>query len=499
MPTETTLTAEQVANLTTALDTASKALTETRQKMDAKQTEITQVLDKVKAIEKQNTDGGSELAGLKQRLETLATSVQGLAEQNTNLLEQSRRQSLHLANSGANPDRAFACREGNGSIFASRQQAVELGYFAMATMKNDGLAKQYARRWIREHAADLRYLPNLPSSFIQELGAAHTKVIENCTKQGFQYAAQAMAGGLTPGSVLTFPEFANTFIRNVELYGAFRQNALVWPMGAELVHIPRRIGGVTIQWVGEAAAPSGTTDPNFDLLTLICKKEMALHQFSHELAEDENAAISLADAIMWEFALAFAMEEDRIGFNGTGTGGGSPGFAGFYGVLGLDRQVYVAETSEDKNKCLSYTAGTGLDRTDETTLKGLRTMLSYVHTWARQGCKWYAHRTVLGDIFGIETTGGGPIVDMNNGQDRLLRYPCVEVEAMPASPGTASTPVFACGDLRRGWILGDRRAAEVETSEHYAFNTDQLTMRFSARTGFLAVQPTAMVVYVTAA
>ena len=103
------------------------------------------------------------------------------------------------------------------------------------------------------------------------------------------------------------------------------------------------------------------------------------------------------------------------------------------------------------------------------------------------------------DLYAIETTGAGPITSADAaGRTRLLGYPTREVETMPVSPGTASTPVFAYGDLRKGWILGDRHAAEVETSEHYAFNTDQLTLRFKARVGFLPAQPTALVVYVTA-
>ena len=67
-------------------------------------------------------------------------------------------------------------------------------------------------------------------------------------------ATQDLAGRQTPGSVLVHPEFSNTLIRNVEEHGVFRQNALIWPMGSDTVHIPRRIGGLTVFWEGEAEA-----------------------------------------------------------------------------------------------------------------------------------------------------------------------------------------------------------------------------------------------------
>lgn len=498
-----TLTPEQVDRLTNGLTEATRRLGETQRQMDAQQADIKQTIDRIAALEKQNTDGGSELARLKTTLQDLGARVTQLAEQNTNLLDQIRNQSLRLGQSGQAPDHAYMWRgEGSrGAVFASRQQAVELGYFFMATHTKGGATREYARKWLKEHAADLRYLPNIPQSFVELLGANHDRVMKACINQGFSYAAQDLAGSTTPGSVLVTPQFADTFIRNVELHGAFRRNALVWPMGSDTVYIPRRKSGLSYYWVGEAQAGS-ETDPKFDMLRAICKKGMMLHQYSSELAEDENSAIALADAIMFEFALAQAYEEDRIGFNGTGLGGnGSSGYAGFFGVLGLSRQGYTDEASEDLDKCLSVTAGTGLDRTDECTLKLLRQMVATCHTWARPNAKWYGHRTVMdGDLAGIETTGGGPILTVDqSGLSRLLGYPVVQVETMPASPGSASTACFAFGDLRRGWVLGDRRAPEIETSEHYAFNTDQLTVRFRARWCVMPFSPTAMVVYVTAA
>ena len=68
---------------------------------------------------------------------------------------------------------------------------------------------------------------------------------------------------------------------------------------------------------------------------------------------------------------------------------------------------------------------------------------------------------------------------------------------MPVSPSSQNTHVLALGDLRKSWVLGDRRAPEMQTSEHYAFNTDQITVRMRARLAFLSISGNGMVVYKT--
>lgn len=494
------MTAAELDALAGRLEEARKGLVEVQQRMDARQKEYGEAVEKIKQLEQANTDGGSERQAFKERLDKLAGEMQALAAQHTNLLETQRKTILQLGQSGAAPDKAFMYRGENskGTIFESRQQAVELGYFFMATMKKGCPAREYARRWLKEHAQDLRYLPNLPTGLVQELGESHRKVMEACQNHGLRYAGQALAGNVTPGSALVFPTFAETFIRNVERYGAFRANALVWPMGSDTVYMPRRTGGMTPHWVGEAAAVTAT-DPTVQLIQMICKKAMLLHYWSSELAEDENAAIALADIVMFEIALAWAKEEDRIGFLGNGSGGDSPGYAGFTGVLGTAGQAAGVEDTLSLDLPILYVAGTNLDRTDEITRKGLLGWIAVLPEWADDNAKFFAHRTVLFDILGIETTGGGPAFDFQRGARSILGYPAVPVHCLPRSPGTASTQVAAFGDLRKAWILGDRRQADIETSEHFKFDTDQLALRSSVRIAIRTADARGMVIYKTAA
>ena len=75
-----------------------------------------------------------------------------------------------------------------------------------------------------------------------------------------------------------------------------------------------------------------------------------------------------------------------------------------------------------------------------------------------------------------------------------MGYPIVDVEGCPVSPSSAGNEVLALGDLRKSWVLGDRRNMEIETSEHFAFDTDQLTVRAKQRVSFLMLQGNGMIV-----
>lgn len=481
------------------LQAASKRLDESRTKMESMNSRVDELLKKQQAIESgQGTDRES-LAAIKKELGELAEKMENAANQHTEFVHITRGFMKQVAvNSDGGSERgergAWMYRGPNshGAMFESRQQALEIGAFLVATMKRDNEGKRQAVKWLQDHRSELRYLPQIPKSLVEGIGR---EWMENFQKlENGKAWLQDLGGSAVPGSVLVHPRFAEALIRNVEEHGKFRQGALIWPMGTDTVHIPKRIGGISVFWEGEAEAGS-ETDPNFTLLTMTAKKMMMLHQYSSELNED--AFLSIADIFMFEAALAISQEEDRIGFNGNGSGGNSPGFAGFVGVLGANASATEA-TAIANNVPRLVTGASGADLTTEITPAKLRAMTGLLPTYARRNAKWYMHRTVLADLDGIEYTNAGPVVRYKEGRSTsIMGYPVVEVDQMPVSPASQNTKVLALGDLRKGWILGDRKKPEVETSEHFAFNTDQLTVRVKARIGILRAQADSMVVYQT--
>jgi HK97 family phage major capsid protein len=500
MPPGVTITPEQIEQLTEGITSAKAAMVKGQEEMAESNKQVGALLTQQEELKKSRDKHGQELEKVQKSLNDFALKMEGISHQYTDTIDTLRAQTKQMVAGGVNSDGAvYQVRIGNGrdnhggSIFSCRQEALELGMFLMATMKSETDAKRYSRQWLADHRQHLRYLPNIPKSFIESIANPIVKkedVDRIVSGFGNWGAVQAMSGLAAPGAALVHPEFANTLIRNVEMHGAFRANALVWPMGGDVVYIPRRKTGAAVVWETEAGAGEGT-DPTFDMLGLTAKKMMALNSYSSELGED--AALSLADIFMFDFALAIAEKEDDAGFNGDGT---SP-YALFTGVLGASANA-TESTADSTFVPILVTGAAGANLTTEITAAKLREMTGHVHSWARPGCKWYMSRSVLSDVTGIETTGGGPVVRIDEGNlARIMGYPVVEVEKMPASPSAASTKVLACGDLRKSWILGDRRKLELQTSEHYLFNTDSIAVRVTSRVGVLMQCGNGMVVYCT--
>lgn len=488
------LTEEQIEKLTSDIVGAKEALETGRAEMINANEKVGKLLEEQKVLKDGSAAHGQKLDSVETTLTDLGGRMTTLAEQHTNLTERVRTQMKVLGTDGGNEQTAFRYRhpKAKGSIFESRQQALELGMFFMATMKPHHAVREQARVWLKAHKNELRYLPNVPSSLYQDLGEEWMEKY-NAIQEG-QLWAQDLTGGTTPGSVLTRPEFANALIRNVEEYGVFRRDALVWPMGSDTVYIPRRQTGFSIYWEGEGDTAT-ESDPDFQMLAMTAKKAMMYHEYSSELSED--AAIALADILMFEFAWKQAYEEDRIGFNGDGSGGSDAGFAGFIGLLGAAAHA-TAATADSSHVPHLVTGTAGNDLTTELTTAKLREITGRLHTWA-QNAKWYMHRSVHADCDGIQMgTGGGSVVSYQDPSSaRIMGHPIEDVEALPASPSAASTKVLALGDLRKAWILGDRRRMEIATSEHYQFKSDLLAVRTTVRLSFLMVAGEAMVIYKT--
>ncbi len=502
----TALSSAQVDQLTDSLEAGVSALKDTREEMGKRDKKVNDLLKIQEGLDQTNATQANELKATKEELAKIAEELHTLAEQNTNLVHLTRDQLKRVAQATDESDSAYVVTPSGipmteslkghgcpGVIFKCKRQATELGMYLMATMKKDCDVRLKARDWIKQQGGGMRFLPQMPTSFIQEFGNQWAEQMKKLEKGDI--FMQDLAGRQTPGSVLVHPEFSSMLIRNVEEHGTFRQNALIWPMGSDTVRIPRRTGGVAVFWEGEATA--GTeTDPNFDLLGMTVKKMLMLHQMSSELSMD--SAINLAALLVLEFALAIATEEDRIGFNGDGTGGNTPGFAGFTGVLGAAGNA-TAATADAAGVPILLLGDTGDISTLLVDEDELRAMTGLLHTWSRGNAKWYMHRTVHADFDGI-ANAAGPVVTYREGRSAsIMGFQIVDVEGMPASPSGVGLNVAALGDLRKSWILGDRRSMEIETSEHFAFDTDQLTVRAKQRIGFLMLQGNGMIVLQLAA
>ena len=290
-----------------------------------------------------------------------------------------------------------------------------------------------------------------------------------CTNNGVGIR-NAMGGNSNPdGGFLVADELAQAIIDLREEYGVFRRECRVWPMGSDVLMIPRRSGGVTIGMIGEnpSSAISQST-PTFDQVQLVAKKFGGLSLLSSEIAED--AVIDLADWIASEFAYGFANFEDTAGFTGDGT-------STYGGIRGLTN--LLTEASGLAGAVLATAPHDSFAEVDNTDLT---TVMGKLPAYARANAKWYISATGADVVFTRlgAIAGGNNTQTLRNGTGlAYLGYPVVISQVLFSTTGnqTDGSALLFFGDLRKSSSMGDRRMVRVFPSEHRYMDTDQIGIR----------------------
>jgi len=271
------------------------------------------------------------------------------------------------------------------------------------------------------------------------------------------------------GGYLVPPEFSNDIIDLREQYGVARQVTRVVSMGSDTLSIPRRTGGLTAYFVGEATAITESSK-SWDQVNLVARKLGVLSLWSSELNED--AMVNIGDDLAGEIAYAFANKEDQCFFNGDGTS--------TYGTI-----TGVRQRLED---VFTVSGGTGLtvgagNAYSELTLANFHSVLASLPLYARTGAVWVASATFYDSVMTkLQTAAGGnTVVDIaNGGQQRFLGYPVVLSQVMPTTEANSQICALL-GNFRLGSTLGDRRMLTLALSSDYKFAEDQLAIRGTER------------------
>lgn len=284
-----------------------------------------------------------------------------------------------------------------------------------------------------------------------------------CLENGVPLTKAASEGVNSAGGVLVPEEMMNAIIVLREVYGVFRQNCRVVPMGRDTLNWPRRTGGLTAYFTAENNVPT-ESQATFDNVNLTAKKLAVLTRLSTELEED--AIIAIADFIVDEVAYAMASKEDDCGFNGDG---GST----YGGIRGLT--VLAVDGSHNASK---YTAASGhntfatLDASDITGLMG--TLPQY----ALANAKFYVSQLCFATAFErlIATAGGNSINTLDGSiVYRYLGFPIVISQKLPAIATTLTTKAMLFfGDLNLAAAMGERRGVTIKRSDQRYFDQDQI-------------------------
>ncbi len=293
-----------------------------------------------------------------------------------------------------------------------------------------------------------------------------------CQTRGIfdQNLRNALAEGNNPsGGYLVPEEFSQAIIDLREVYGVFRKNARVIPMGRDTLLIPRYLSGLTTYFVGEGQTITDST-PQFNQVRLTAKKLAALCIMSTEVAED--AIINLGDWLARDMAYQFALKEDQCGFLGDGT-------STYGGIVGVAQKLNAAGGLAG-----AVVAATGHDTFEEIDAADLTAVMAKLPAYARPNAKWYVSASGHDLLFGrlMIGAGGNTIQTIGQGyQPTYLGAPVVLTQVLPFSGDQSGNVMVLFGDLSLAATMGDRRDLTLMTTEHRYFETDQIAIRGTER------------------
>jgi HK97 family phage major capsid protein len=290
-----------------------------------------------------------------------------------------------------------------------------------------------------------------------------------CDQNGIQ--TKALSEGTNYlGGYLVPPEFSTDIIDLRETYGVARQVARVVPMSSDTLTIPRRVGGLTAYFVGEAATITNS-DKTWDQINLVAKKLAALTLWSSELNED--AMISIGDDLAGEIAYAFSQKEDECYFNGDGT-------STYGGITGVRSKLRNVDSTISNIKGLQVATGNAYS---EIVLSDFHGVMGRLPLYARNGAVWIMSATFFDTVpHKLQVAAGGnTVIDIaNGGVQRFLGYPVVLSQVMPTNEANSQICALL-GNFRLGSTFGDRRLLSLALSSEYKFAEDQLAIRGTER------------------
>lgn len=303
------------------------------------------------------------------------------------------------------------------------------------------------------------------------------KALAWCQERGVAIQRAAAENSNTAGGYLVPTQFEQAIIDLREEYGTFRRMVPVLPMSSDTMTVPKRTGGLTAYFVDENPSATITeSDKAWGQVRFVAKKLAALSRMSTEISED--AIISIADDLAMEMAYAFAIKEDSVGWNGTGSS--SDG-----GIIGVRTKFTAGLQSGSTPLAGAVDAASGHDTFAEIDAADLRKLMAVVPVYARRNAKWYGSQIAWDLTFAplIQAAGGLTGEELGKGfPKRYLGYEFVMDITLPtAQTDISDTPMIGFGDLGLACKMAQRRGITVMQSDQRYFELDQVGIRATER------------------
>jgi len=285
---------------------------------------------------------------------------------------------------------------------------------------------------------------------------------------GWKVHNAATENTASAGGFLVPTPLAAAIINYRLLSGVSRKACRVVPMTSDTLDLPKKTGAHTVYYPGEGNSITASQQ-TFGQVKLSVVKRAVLTQVSQELRDD--ALVPIVDDIVAEIGSDLALKEDAelISGDGTSTYGGEQGLLSAIGAGGVS------------------TAATGHDTWPEIDLADVMAWLGLLPSKFAVGgntsiiCSSNFYYSVLCRVaMQLGGTTASALIDGVTGQPMFWGKPVYFTDYMPTA--TAAATVHALyGDFSKAVVIGDRMGIAVGQSDQYAFASDLLTIKATAR------------------
>jgi HK97 family phage major capsid protein len=286
-----------------------------------------------------------------------------------------------------------------------------------------------------------------------------------CVDRGIGLIRATNESGNTAGGFLAPQDFDAAIIAVRETVGAFRQGAETRPAGSDNQVRPRRVGGVTANFVREGAQIP-ESQLQLDAVETTQKKLAVLCRGSSELFED--SAPDLAEFITSEIAYAFAGAEDDLGFNADGT-------SLYSGISGLGSKLVGLKSA--------VAAASGHNTFQSIDTNDVTNLMAGVLAAAIPGAAWYTSATGYAQtICRLAAVSGGLVARQRADgtiNANFLGFPVNFSGKLPdVQTSLAGKPMLFFGNLAMSSVIVERQQQTViAISRDRALDTDQVLVR----------------------
>jgi len=279
-----------------------------------------------------------------------------------------------------------------------------------------------------------------------------------------QGKATNIEGDGARGGYLVPDEYGNVVMAHARLESFALRECMVIPMATDTLRIPKEGTNVSVSWTAEEAS-LGATNPTFGEIVLSAKRLGAVSTVSNELLNDNQ--YDFVSLLTSQLAEAIGQEIDDSAMNAAG---GST----FTGAL----------SGATTNTVTCAATGTSPNRHIQITNSELSQAIAKLTDNKLRGAKFYVHPQSMHYIRVQEDTAGNPIFAMpgNGVPGTIYEYPYVVSDKVGSATPGASTPFILFGNLKKYYVIGQRRGNMLlEVDPYGLFDTYRTRFRMVTR------------------